>query len=647
LPAPHRFSGCARQTAGQSHADHARAEIDAGNAAAGAHYDKIKAVGRELIVMLRCGIWPTESLSRRRGNDIGKLRSGAHFTPVGGYAVAARAPTLGIETMAAFRSPAMMDETRKMNVSPELRFTPARNDLSSDLPLSPTQAVADGELDVLLKVAPVVGLAATVGMGRTLLLVNQASKRGGHVITLTEMADVSAATNPLAFADAIGDLIEKALAENDFVAVDDFDFITRIAPSSIAPRGGYTTMVAKKILEKLAHEPHKRLLIAGSTNQHGQFFLDALMDRGAVTTLNSFHVEDYAAIVGNILGPRAQGIDFLQLFRHAARLTGHQLRLASALLRDVPAPTTEQFIEVLSHHIVASNVRTSEVEDITFDRLPGAEHIAEALETAIVLPLENRKLAQEMGLKAKRGVLLYGPPGTGKTVMGRALAHRMKGKFFLVDGSFISEPPGNFFSKLQAVVAEAKANSPSVLFIDDADVLFKIEHIQGVVRFLLSLLDGLESETANNVCVMMTAMDVRHIPDAVLRSGRVEVWLQTKLPDHGIRARILKRYLNEEKHLPDVNIIDFDRLASATEGFTQADLRRVAGDAKSLYASDLVKGREPVTAVDYVLNAVDAVIEVRGRMADSLGDEKLRLTGGKSKYFNKAAATDCGEACGY
>ncbi|MEJ1969015.1 MAG: ATP-binding protein [Rhizomicrobium sp.] len=535
-----------------------------------------------------------------------------------------------------------------MNASPELRFPTPANVPSNHLPLSPAQADADAELDILLKVSPVVGLMSMVGMGRTLLLAHQVGKRRGCMITLAEMADASAATDPLAFADAVGELIDKALTENDFVAVDDFNYITRIGQNPSAPRGGYTVMIAKKILERLAREPHKRLLIAGiPANQYGQFFFDALMDRGAVATLNPFRVEDYAAIAGNILGSRAEGIDFQQLFRHAARLTGHQLRLAYALLQDLPAPTTEQVIDALNHHIVASNVRTNEVEDITFDRLPGAEHIAEALETAIVLPLENRKLALEMGLKAKRGVLLYGPPGTGKTVMGRALAHRMKGKFFLVDGSFISEPPGTFFDKLQAVVAEAKANSPSVLFIDDADVLFKIEHIQGVVRFLLSLLDGLESETANNVCVMMTAMDVRHIPDAVLRSGRVEVWLQTKLPDQDIRARILKRYLNEDKHLPDVNIIDFDRLASATEGFTQADLRRVAGDAKSLYASDLVKGRKPVTAVDYVLNAVDAVIDVRGRMADSLGDEKLRLAGGKSKYFNKAAATNCGEACGY
>src|SRR5262249_40171763 len=162
-------------------------------------------------------------------------------------------------------------------------------------------------------------------------------------------------------------------------------------------------------------------------------------------------------------------------------------------------------------------------------------HIVEALETNIVLPFENRKLAMELGLKPKRGVLLYGPPGTGKTSIGRALAHRMKGKFFLIDGSFISEPPNMFFEKFQAVVREAEENSPSVLFIDDADVLFRIDHVAGLVRYLLSLLDGLESETARNVCVMMTAMDVKKIPDALLRSGRVELWLETRQPSEETR----------------------------------------------------------------------------------------------------------------
>jgi len=41
------------------------------------------------------------------------------------------------------------------------------------------------------------------------------------------------------------------------------------------------------------------------------------------------------------------------------------------------------------------------------------------------------------------------------------------------------------------------------------------------------------------VCVMMAAMNVAHLPPALVRSGRVELWLEMKLPDEQARAAIL------------------------------------------------------------------------------------------------------------
>jgi ATP-dependent 26S proteasome regulatory subunit len=53
------------------------------------------------------------------------------------------------------------------------------------------------------------------------------------------------------------------------------------------------------------------------------------------------------------------------------------------------------------------------------------DEVISALEAKIALPFENCERAAELGLKAKRGVLLAGPPGTGLTTIGRALAHRL------------------------------------------------------------------------------------------------------------------------------------------------------------------------------------------------------------------------------
>ena len=59
-------------------------------------------------------------------------------------------------------------------------------------------------------------------------------------------------------------------------------------------------------------------------------------------------------------------------------------------------------------------------------------------------------------------MLLVGPPGTGKTTIGRALAHRLKSKFFLIDGTVVGGTP-NFFATVHRIFeAAAPRTSPAV-----------------------------------------------------------------------------------------------------------------------------------------------------------------------------------------
>lgn len=78
------------------------------------------------------------------------------------------------------------------------------------------------------------------------------------------------------------------------------------------------------------------------------------------------------------------------------------------------------------------------------------------------------------------------------------------------------------------------------------------------------MLDGLESARAGRVCGILTAMEANQLPAALLRSGRVELWLEMRWPDAAHRADILRVHL---AGLPEeYGQVDLDHLAIQTAG---------------------------------------------------------------------------------
>jgi transitional endoplasmic reticulum ATPase len=100
-------------------------------------------------------------------------------------------------------------------------------------------------------------------------------------------------------------------------------------------------------------------------------------------------------------------------------------------------------------------------------------------------------------------------------------------------------------------------------------------------------------------------MDVGNIPPALVRSGRIELWLEMRLPDLSARMGILKPMLQRLQH--ELGEIDTAAVAEATDTFTGADLKRLVEDGKTAYAYDLLRDEVKQPMIDYFLRAAEAI----------------------------------------
>jgi transitional endoplasmic reticulum ATPase len=497
-------------------------------------------------------------------------------------------------------------------------------------PLTQAQSKTLAKLEHALGTQHAAVLFGRSGMGTTRVLRELYDRLGGSYLTSRALIEASSGQHPLALEETTYHVLREALEQHPAVIVDDFQFIATLSCCSHAyPRAQFLGAALLPLVE-MARQSGKAIVFSC-----GEMPIPGLAERVPLIHVPTFKPKDYAALCAAHLGTeRAQSLDIRKIHRFAPNLTARQLRSVSEALRDDASLDTERFITHLREHHMVSNVDLGEVQAVDLRDLKGLGDVLEALEANVILPLENSEVADELDLAPKRGVLLAGPPGTGKTTIGRALAHRLKSKFFLIDGTVVSGTP-QFYQHIHHVFEAAKKNAPAIIFVDDSDVIFEAGRETGLYRYLLTMLDGLESTSAGRVCLMMTAMDVGNLPPALVRSGRIELWLETRLPDQDARAAILA---DRCAKLPaSVGPVDIAQLAAASDGLSGADLKRVVDDGKLLFAFERTRGAHMQPATDYFVRAIDTVRRNKAQYAAAEARARARHPD-RPPYFDNFGA---------
>lgn len=477
--------------------------------------------------------------------------------------------------------------------------------------LCPSQQIAYEGLLHLLAKSPVIALVSDDGYGRTTILRKLTQHLKAKYIGLANIFEQMQTHHPFQLEEALEASLQKAFQENDYVVCDDFHVIQRQLGGDCynTARPSVLKFVLSTLLRVL-EQSNKRLILGSESAWVG----DPLNAQCLFVEIPAFTSTDLNLLFQAMGALDTQQIDFERVHRFVPNLDAHQIYKACIYMQMQDVAGTDHFIHFLETHALASNVDRGEVTKVSLDDLYGIEEVRRQLEINLIVPLERDDLVHQLGIRPKRGVLLYGPPGTGKTTIGRALAHQLGSKFFLIDGTVISGT-NEFYYRINQIFMKAKENAPSILFIDDCDLLFENEEETGLYRYLLTMLDGLESKSNERVTIMLTAMNIGSLPPALIRSGRVELWLETKLPDVAARKAIILAQLQGQ--FLQLTAEEIATVAHLSDGLTGSDLHRVMTDARNLHGYEVAKDIPQQPAFRYFEDALQQLQKHRKQLEDA------------------------------
>lgn len=233
-----------------------------------------------------------------------------------------------------------------------------------------------------------------------------------------------------------------------------------------------------------------------------------------------------------------------------------------------------------------------DIEKITINDIGGYDDIKRELYDLLEMQFKYYSLMEQMKIPSIRGILLYGPPGVGKTMMAKALAKTLGVKLIMLSGAeILYKGYEGAVSAVKEVFNRARENKPSILLLDELDAIAPKRENQKseaskIVNQLLTEMDGIRS--LKEVVVIGTTNRLEDIDAALKRPGRFDRIVYMPLPNRRERRDIFEKYLGKEV----CEVVNCDKLAEITEGYSGADIAAVTREAKMKVLKEIIRGNK-------------------------------------------------------
>lgn len=233
---------------------------------------------------------------------------------------------------------------------------------------------------------------------------------------------------------------------------------------------------------------------------------------------------------------------------------------------------------------VNTNTTSVEIKKGTgrgFEDIAGMQSLKDTLQKKVIFVIQNKEKAEKYRLTPPNGMLLYGPPGCGKTFFAEKFAEQTSFNFMLIKSSDLAstyihgtqEKIGELFKK-------AELNAPIVICFDEFDAFVPNRSFadnSNISSEVNEFLTQLNNCAGRGIFVVATTNRPDMIDPAVLRTGRIDKHIFVPLPDHDARKEMFAIHLKGRPY--EEKSIDFDTLATMTDGYIASDIAYIVNDA--------------------------------------------------------------------